>query len=72
MYKSVAAIIICSSLAGCVSMAGMLQPKERIALEQRAIRNAITLCKKFGHAEGSREFTRCAEERYDEFVINNR
>lgn len=59
-------------LSGCVGAASLLAPKDKISLEQRAVRNAITLCTKFGHKEGTKEFTRCAEQRYDEFVVNNR
>lgn len=56
-------------LSACVPM--NLQ-KDAVALEQRALRSAITLCSKFGHTEGTKEFTRCAEQRYDEYLLNNR
>jgi hypothetical protein len=45
---------------------------QRIELEQRAISNAINLCKKFGHNLETPEFTRCAEQRYDEYMVNHR
>ena len=54
-------------LSGCVGMMS-----ERIDLEQRAISNAINLCKKFGHNLETPEFTRCAEQRYDEYMVNHR
>lgn len=54
-------------LSGCAGMMG-----ERFDLEQRAISNAINLCKKFGHNLETPEFTRCAEQRYDEYMVNHR
>jgi hypothetical protein len=50
----------------------MVYGKRNIGLEQEAVRNATTLCKKFGHTVDTKEFTRCAEQRYDEYMINHR
>lgn len=65
-------IVACLLAAGCADASFMFQQKEVVAVEQRAIRHSISLCKKFGHKEGSDEFTRCAEQRYDEYILNNR
>lgn len=65
-----ATILIASALlSGCVDM---VYGKRNIGLEQEAVRNATTLCKKFGHTVDTKEFTRCAEQRYDEYMINHR
>lgn len=66
-------IVLFSSafLSGCVGAAALMQPRDKFSVEQRAISNAISLCQKFGHKENTKEFTRCAEQRYDEFMIRN-
>ena len=71
MMKKTTALLTCTLLAGCVSTAGIMTPREKFSVEQRAITNAISLCQKFGHKEDTKEFTRCAEARYDEYVIRN-
>lgn len=71
MMKTATAILTCTLLAGCVSASGIMSPREKFSVEQRAITNAISLCQKFGHKEDTKEFTRCAEARYDEYVIRN-
>lgn len=58
-------------LSGCVSAQGILSPREKFSVEQRAISNSIALCQKFGHKEETKEFTRCAEQRYDEYMMRN-
>lgn len=70
MEKNITAALLCIVLAGCTDL--RFSAKERFTLEQRAIQSAIALCQKFGHKEDSVQFTRCAEQRYDEFLINNR
>ena len=66
----VATILVAAALlSGC---ADIVYGKRHIGLEQEAIRNATTLCKKFGHTVDTKEFTRCAEQRYDEYMINHR
>lgn len=57
-------------ISGCAA-GFQLSPKEKFSLEQRAITNAISLCKKFGHKENTVDFTRCAEQRYDEYMVHN-
>jgi hypothetical protein len=56
-------------LGGC---ADMMYGKRKLNFEQKAVRSAINLCKQFGHKEDTAAFTRCAEQRYDEYVINYR
>lgn len=70
--KVVVALVACTLLSGCVAATSMLSPREKFSIEQRAITNAISLCQKFGHKEDTKEFTRCAEQRYDEFMFRNR
>jgi outer membrane PBP1 activator LpoA protein len=66
----IATILVAAALlSGC---ADIVYGKRTIGLEQEAIRNATTLCKKFGHTVDTKEFTRCAEQRYDEYMINHR
>lgn len=72
MIRNIAIISCCIFFAGCAASNFAFSPKEKFSLEQRAITSAISLCKKFGHKEDTKEFTRCAEARYDEFMINNR
>lgn len=65
-----ATILIASALlSGC---ADMFYGKRKVGLEQEAVRSATNLCKKFGHTVDTKEFTRCAEQRYDEYMINHR
>ena len=71
MTKVAPALFLSFALLGCISPAAMMTPKEKFSVEQRAINNAISLCQKFGHKEDTKEFTRCAEARYDEYVIRN-
>tara|TARA_B100001287_G_C22584332_1_gene482497 strand:+ start:744 stop:959 length:216 start_codon:yes stop_codon:yes gene_type:complete len=71
MAKNIVALVACTLLAGCAT-GFTFTPKEKFSLEQRAISSAISLCQKFGHKEDTKEFTRCAELRYDEYMINNR
>lgn len=71
MGRMVAILISTAVLAGCAT-GFTLTPKEKFSLEQRAISSAISLCQKFGHKEDTKEFTRCAELRYDEYMIRNR
>jgi uncharacterized protein YceK len=71
MARVVTAIVTCTLLSGCVAAGTMLTPRQKFSVEQRAISNAISLCEKFGHKEDTKEFTRCAEQRYDEFMIRN-
>ena len=63
------AFVACVFLSGCT--AAMLSPRDKFSVEQHAITNAISLCQKFGHKEDTKEFTRCAEQRYDEFMFRN-
>jgi hypothetical protein len=46
--------------------------KRELDLQQAALSNALKLCVKFGHKEGTPQFTRCAEQRYDEFILTNK
>jgi hypothetical protein len=71
MGRMVAILMSTAVLAGCAT-GFTLTPKEKFSLEQRAISSAISLCQKFGHKEDTKEFTRCAELRYDEYMIRNR
>lgn len=71
MGRMVAILMSTAVLAGCAT-GFTLTPKEKFSLEQRAISSAISLCQKFGHKEDTKEFTRCAEIRYDEYMVNNR
>ena len=65
-------LLFCSAfLTSCVGLSAAMTKKGGMSLEQQAIRNAITMCQKFGHKEQTKEFTRCAEQRYDEFLIRN-
>jgi len=72
MAKNIVALFACTFLAGCASAGSLFTTKERFSFEQRAVNSAISLCKKFGHKEDTRGFTRCAEQRYDEYMMNNR
>lgn len=69
--KVVVALVTCTFLSGCVAAGAMLSPRDKFSAEQRAITNAISLCQKFGHKEDTKEFTRCAEQRYDEYMFRN-
>lgn len=64
-------LFLSAFLSGCVGAAALMTQREKFSMEQRAISNAISLCQKFGHKENTKEFTRCAEQRYDEFMIRN-
>jgi hypothetical protein len=66
----IATILVASVLLG--GCADMVYGKRNTGLEQEAVNNAINLCKKFGHTVDTKEFTRCAEQRYDEYMINHR
>jgi uncharacterized protein YceK len=61
--KALTILAIAATISGC---SGMVKKKQ--ALEQEAISTAISLCRQFGHAEGTIEFTRCAEQRYMEVL----
>jgi hypothetical protein len=64
----IATILVASVLlSGCADWA-----KRKQALEQEAVSTAITLCKKFGHQQDTPAFTRCAEQRFDEYMVNHR
>lgn len=56
-------------LSGCTPAAKI---KRELDLQQAALSNALRLCVKFGHKEGTSQFTRCAEQRYDEFILTNK
>lgn len=65
--RIVTILVAAALVSGC---AGMMRP--RVGLEQEAISNAMNLCKKFGHKVDTPDFTRCAEQRYDEYMVNHR
>ena len=59
-------------LSACTPMFAVAKMKKELDLQQLALSNALKLCTKFGHAEGTPQFTRCAEQRYDEFILTNK
>jgi hypothetical protein len=65
--KAVTLFVILTTLMGCADLV-----KRKQALEQEAVSTAITLCKKFGHQQDTPAFTRCAEQRFDEYMVNHR
>lgn len=58
-------------LSGCAPLAAsqLIKPKP---IEDVALEKAVIMCEKFGHLPNTSEFTKCAEERYDEYLLNNR
>lgn len=66
-------LIVFSSamLSACapISATGLLKPKP---IEDVALEKAVIMCEKFGHMKTSADFIKCAEQRYDEYILNNR
>jgi hypothetical protein len=69
MRKQITILAIAASLSGCADMGF---GKRGQAIEQEAASTAISLCKKFGHKPETKAFTLCAEQRFDEYMVNNR
>jgi hypothetical protein len=65
--KALTIIALTATIGGCADLV-----KRKQALEQEAVSTAITLCKKFGHQQDTPAFTRCAEQRFDEYMVNHR
>ena len=59
-------------LSACTPMFAAAKIKKELDLQQAALSNALKLCTKFGHKEGTPQYTRCAEQRYDEFILTNK
>jgi hypothetical protein len=64
-------IIISGALSACapITNSSWIKPK---AIEDTALEKAIIMCEKFGHMKGTEDFTKCAEKRFDEYILNNR
>jgi len=64
-------VILSGALSACTPLAASTfikpQPIEDIALEK-----AVIMCEKFGHMPNTSDFIKCAEQRYDEYILNNR
>ena len=60
-----------ASLSACAPLAAstFVKPKP---IEDVALEKAVIMCEKFGHMKNTSQFTKCAEERYDEYILNNR
>ena len=67
MRETLTIIALTATIGGCADLV-----KRKQALEQEAVSTAITLCKKFGHQQDTPAFTRCAEQRFDEYMVNHR
>ena len=59
-------------LSACTPMFAAAKMKRELDLQQIALSNALKLCTKFGHTEGTTQYTRCVEQRYDEFILTNK
>ena len=59
-------------LSACTPMFAAAKMKRELDLQQIALSNALKLCTKFGHTEGTTQYTRCVEQRYDEFILSNK
>ena len=59
-------------LSACTPMFAAAKMKKELDLQQIALSNALKLCTKFGHTEGTTQYTRCVEQRYDEFILSNK
>lgn len=64
-------VFISGALSACAPIAASswIKPK---AIEDTALEKAIIMCEKFGHMKGTADFIKCAEQRYDEYILNNR
>jgi len=67
LKKTLTILALAATLSGCADLV-----KRKQVLEQEAVSTAITLCKKFGHQQDTPAFTRCAEQRFDEYMVNHR
>lgn len=58
-------------LSGCAPLAAntFIKPSP---IEDVALEKAVIMCEKFGHMPNTADFIKCAEERYDEYILNNR
>jgi len=64
-------VILSGALSACAPIAASswIKPK---AIEDTALEKAIIMCEKFGHMKGTEDFIKCAEKRFDEYILNNR
>jgi len=79
--KKLLPIIMCLPILACMPITTLTpaQPEPKTPVvskpatpEQRALTWAVTLCTKFGYERKSAEFRLCAEQRYDQFLMENR
>jgi len=59
-------------VSACTPMFAAAKIKKELNLQQISLSNALKLCTKFGHTEGTTQYTRCVEQRYDEFILTNK
>lgn len=64
-------VIIGGALSACAPMAAspFMKPEP---IEDVALEKAVIMCEKFGHMPNTEDFIKCAEQRYDEYILNNR
>lgn len=64
-------VILSGALSACAPIAAgnWIKPKP---IEDVALEKAVIMCEKFGHLKGTEDFTKCAEQRFDEYILNNR
>ncbi len=70
-FGIVVLVILSGALSACAPITAAKwitkKPIEDVALEK-----AVIMCEKFGHIKGTEDFTKCAEQRFDEYILNNR
>lgn len=78
--KKLLTIIMCLPILACLPITTYtVKPEQQTPTvsrpatpEQQALTWAVTLCTKFGYERKSPEFRLCAEQRYDQFLMENR
>lgn len=68
---SVIIIFMSAALSSCapISASSFIKPTP---IEDVALEKAVIMCEKFGHMPNTTDFIKCAEVRYDEYILNNR